>query len=625
MYLNKGLLLAMFNSIFITKLNKVIRCCTLLLCLFTITGFNYNSKRPILDIYNEAMASKSSDPKLSQELLFKLNYRREELTQEQRIDLVYLTGYLKTMRGEYYRALEVHQNLTLIGKPHIALRAYANMMQIKVLMRDYGGASQYISKIEGIINDESLVIPSEIFNGSLIGIISFYNQLGQHKQAKNYLDFLYKYDLTPREKCFADVQLTQTKVHLGIIALTDKSILDTQHYCLSLGEEPLAQNYIADLAYIYINNAMYKNAIKILEQEIGRSETIQLNLNKAEFNAYLAFSYKQLGNNTLAKKYALNTLQFAETLSEPLPKKLAYDVLYRISLEQNNSFDAIKYLRLYNSAYDEYTHIIHLKSLGLEQAKLDFMPIEEDVELYNNQLRLNNSMLDIEQEGNNSFRRYQLIQLALEVLFLLFFTYQFYSIYQITKNIKRAKHNLAYDPTTLVYHRHDFIKKSVALLEKQKLQNHLCGLLILNLDNLAKINLTHNTDRGEWVIKYGIRACKGVCTKDEIFGRLGGDEFAILITQKSLVDIKIFADRILETFQQLDTSRVSYRFDSRCSIGLTNTMVSGHSLQKLLKDADIAVRVAKDQGKNRVVNISDIEQNNMGQVDAKLSASPSDC
>ena len=586
-------------------IKKILISVTWLLCILTITGFSNTSDRPILDIYKQAMAIKSSDPKLSQELLFRLNHRREELTTDQRIELVYLTGYLETMRGKYYRALDVHHNLTLTGKPHIALRAYADMLQIKVLLRDYGGASQFVPKILEIINNESFAIPSNILHNTLITLISFYNQLSQFDKAETYIEKLSKYQLTSREQCFADVQQTQTDVHLGKIKLTDKSIKATQNSCLSIDEEPLVQNYIADLARIYIERQQYQGAINLLNKEIERSKTIHTLLNKAEYNAYLACSNLHLGNAILAEKYALETLKYVDNLNEPLPKTWAYDVLYKIALQQGDHFAAVEYLKLYSNAYDEFTQLIHLKALGIEQGKQGLMSIEDDVELYDNRLKLNNAMQVVEKQGNDSFRRYRLIQITIEVLFLLFISYQVFSIYRVRQKIKVANTNSVNDPSTKEYQRHEFIIQAENILKQQEANNKLCGLLILNLDDMARINLIHNSDRGDWVIKYGIQACRKVCSNNEIIGRMGGDEFAILMTEQSLAEMKSLANKILQTFQQLDTSKVSYRFDSNCSIGVADTQTSGYHLQQLLNDADIALRTAKVQGKNRLVHVID--------------------
>ena len=607
MFINKGLQVHMFIKKYFILLKKIFNTCTFVVCFVAITGFSNKPSRPILDIYNQAMAVKSSDPQLSQELLFRLKYRREELTEEQRVELVYLTGYLQTARGNYYRAIQIHKNLTLIGKPDIALRAYANMLQIKVLMRDYGGAAQLVPEIVKIINDQSLKLPSNIVHNTLIALTAFYNQLNQYQQASIYTDILYKSSLTPRQHCFANVQRTQTQLHLEKIELTDKSILDTQKLCLNINEESLLQNYLADLAHIYIDRDRYQDAINLLNKEIKRSDTIHWTLNKAEYNAYLAHSYMHLGNAKLAKKHAFETLKHVKNLSEPLPKAWAYNVLYQDALQQNKTLDAIKYLQLFSKANDEYTQIIHLKSLGVEQAQQGLSAIESDVALYDNKLKLNDAMQVVEQMGNESFKRYRLIQITLEILFLLLVSYQLYSIYRVKRNVKTASQNLVYDPTTAVYHRNDFIKQVDKILKPLKNTNKLCGLLILNLDDLARINLIHNSDRGDWVIKYGIQACKEVCSKNEIIGRLGGDEFAILMTEKSLAEMKVFANEILLTFQQLDTSKVTYRFDSYCSIGFSDTNISGHNIQQLIKDADTALRKAKAQGKNRVNYVNETQ------------------
>ncbi len=597
----------------IRKINRVTLWCgqlfTAALFLICLSTQAANAPRLIIDVFNEALAIKSSDHKKSQELLFQLFNRSDELNEEQRLELVYLNGYLHTMRGSYYRALEIHSNLTMVGRKDLALRAYTNMLAIQMLNRDYGRAAKYLPNMMTIINDKKLTLPSGFIYNALLSIGFLYKQLGDYDSSLSYLMQLPLNDLTLRQQCFSQIHLSEVNINLRLINLDAASIADTLQLCKSINEIAIIHTYLADLAYIYIERQQYQGAIDLLLTELANVERLDSAMSSSEFNSYLAYSYQQLELFSLAKQYAEQALLTAKDLAQPQPRKLAYEVLYQQALLLENKKTAVELLHLYIKANDDYLKVEHNKALGLEQAHQHLASIEEQVKLFEDQVYKNTSIEEVQQLGNDAYMVYFIIERILQLGFVLFIGYQIFSVIKVLKQIKRQRRKLVFDTTT-AYTRPQFFKLAEKMLNDSKSNNIAVSLILFNIDNLRHINEFHNNDRGDWLLKNAVQACIKIKPESSVFGRLGSDEFAVLITNYNVAQGETLADDFRLAIQQLDTTQVSYRFNSHASFGVTDNKASGYKLSQLIFDADLAMQKSKQAGGNQVNTLTACSDSN---------------
>ena len=136
-----------------------------------------------------------------------------------------------------------------------------------------------------------------------------------------------------------------------------------------------------------------------------------------------------------------------------------------------------------------------------------------------------------------------------------------------------------------------------ALLQAER-KGDLVGLLFLDLDRFKPINDTLGHALGDLLLKsVAERLCACVRRSDTV-ARLGGDEFVVvLLGVHRELDTTLVAKEILE--------RLSQPFDiegrdiyTSTSIGIAVYPRDGHDAGTLLKNADMAMYVAKDRGRN---------------------------
>jgi diguanylate cyclase len=124
-----------------------------------------------------------------------------------------------------------------------------------------------------------------------------------------------------------------------------------------------------------------------------------------------------------------------------------------------------------------------------------------------------------------------------------------------------------------------------------------CALLLIDLDGFKKVNDTLGHSAGDAVLAEVARRLKSNVRPRDCAARLGGDEFAILM-QARMNEATAAAERILDLIKQPYESPEGTAFVS-ASIGLAGS-ADPDRIAALLHDADLALRFAKQCGKNRV-------------------------
>lgn len=128
------------------------------------------------------------------------------------------------------------------------------------------------------------------------------------------------------------------------------------------------------------------------------------------------------------------------------------------------------------------------------------------------------------------------------------------------------------------------------------------SLLMMDIDHFKQVNDSHGHKAGDVVLQKFAAVCLDTLRGVDIVGRVGGEEFAVLLPETDLAHAMEVADRlrtqVAATAVQIDQG---LPLSFTISIGVTSRTALGENLDALLNEADKALYVAKNSGRNKVV------------------------
>jgi diguanylate cyclase (GGDEF)-like protein len=157
------------------------------------------------------------------------------------------------------------------------------------------------------------------------------------------------------------------------------------------------------------------------------------------------------------------------------------------------------------------------------------------------------------------------------------------------------------DSLTDLYNRRYFDTKIQEEARRAHRQNHNLFLAVIDVDNLKEMNDKHGHLEGDKVLK-SVGDILKQCIRENVDWpfRYGGDEFCVILTQVTLEQAQMTAERILKCFNENKPEVTGL------SIGLARFIRSSEKdwtgdIDDLIKRADLALYKAKQTGRNRVV------------------------
>ncbi|HUW50647.1 MAG TPA: EAL domain-containing protein [Sulfuricella sp.] len=129
-------------------------------------------------------------------------------------------------------------------------------------------------------------------------------------------------------------------------------------------------------------------------------------------------------------------------------------------------------------------------------------------------------------------------------------------------------------------------------------QHHKAALLLIDLDRFKNINESLNHDFGDHLLQLVAERLGGCIRALDTLARSGGDEFVVLMSEvHNLGEISVMAKAILTAMNQ-PFQVEGQEIIITSSIGISVYPDDGDDTQTLLKNADVAMYRAKEQGRN---------------------------
>ena len=155
------------------------------------------------------------------------------------------------------------------------------------------------------------------------------------------------------------------------------------------------------------------------------------------------------------------------------------------------------------------------------------------------------------------------------------------------------------DSLTGMYNRRAFFENAAELCSRAQ-SGYALSAIMIDIDHFKKINDAHGHDVGDDAI---CAVAREAMLERAIIGRLGGEEFAMLL-DRALPEALALAERLRLQMEAIQIGVEGAPVKLTCSFGVSQ-WETGHTVDRLLKRADMALYEAKLNGRNRVMAAGD--------------------
>ncbi|MDQ3772223.1 MAG: EAL domain-containing protein [Actinomycetota bacterium] len=163
---------------------------------------------------------------------------------------------------------------------------------------------------------------------------------------------------------------------------------------------------------------------------------------------------------------------------------------------------------------------------------------------------------------------------------------------------EQLKHQAFHDPLTGLANRALFVDRVEHALARGERDGMRVAVLFVDLDDFKTINDSLGHNGGDEVLVAVAGRLRECLRPGDTFARFGGDEFAILVEDTSLSNATSVAYRIVDALGE-PFSIGGREVMIHASVGIEFAEAQGTRTDELLRNADVAMYVAKGKGKAR--------------------------
>jgi diguanylate cyclase (GGDEF)-like protein/PAS domain S-box-containing protein len=179
-----------------------------------------------------------------------------------------------------------------------------------------------------------------------------------------------------------------------------------------------------------------------------------------------------------------------------------------------------------------------------------------------------------------------------------------------TERLQKANQQLSslamHDPLTGLKNRLTLERDLEMTLRQYHENKSPFAILMLDIDWFKKVNDNYGHDVGDVVLRQVAKILVSSVRQGDAVYRIGGEEFIIILNRLGYQDASHIAHKILRRFEQHEFDIDGHQFHSTLSGGLFHSSkLKLLSVKDALKAVDNALYESKQQGRNRITEVSE--------------------
>lgn len=157
-----------------------------------------------------------------------------------------------------------------------------------------------------------------------------------------------------------------------------------------------------------------------------------------------------------------------------------------------------------------------------------------------------------------------------------------------------------HDALTGLFNRRAFERRLSESLDRARREDSVHVLAFIDLDQFKVVNDTSGHIAGDRLLQQVVELLQRSLREGDMLARLGGDEFGVILENCELDDAARLMEQVRKALEETPFVWNEARYQIGCSVGLVAITAEVDGVEALLKGADIACYLAKEQGRNRV-------------------------
>ncbi|BBP44387.1 GGDEF domain-containing protein [Thiosulfativibrio zosterae] len=151
------------------------------------------------------------------------------------------------------------------------------------------------------------------------------------------------------------------------------------------------------------------------------------------------------------------------------------------------------------------------------------------------------------------------------------------------------------DPLTQLLNRRAALYDLNKIMEQNKRRYVPLAFLLIDIDYFKKVNDEHGHDKGDEILQKLAKTLLKSIRSADIVARWGGEEFLIVLYNSEPTETCQFTERLHEQVNKILINGKPITI----SIGISQTNTESQHIESIVKQADIALYQAKNNGRNR--------------------------